>query len=95
MPSLLSLATSSRLAEPNTSRLTRLTSRQVVQANVLKSSTLQGILLVSAFVIKPILRSAVGLRANDGLTSSVFYFGFHVRTPSEGGGRLCRPHERR
>ncbi|GAA5881984.1 hypothetical protein JCM3774_002562 [Rhodotorula dairenensis] len=51
---------------------------RVVQANVLKSSTLQGILLVSALVIKPLLRRAVGLRANDALSSSIFYLGFHL-----------------
>ncbi|GAA5971295.1 hypothetical protein JCM8115_005498 [Rhodotorula mucilaginosa] len=51
---------------------------RVVQANILKSSTLQGILLVSALVIKPLLRRAVGLRADDALSSSIFYLGFHL-----------------
>ncbi|KWU46560.1 hypothetical protein RHOSPDRAFT_15125 [Rhodotorula sp. JG-1b] len=51
---------------------------RVVQANILKSSTLQGILLVSAVVIKPLLRRAVGLRADDALSSSIFYLGFHL-----------------
>ncbi|GAA5978132.1 hypothetical protein JCM10908_004240 [Rhodotorula pacifica] len=51
---------------------------RVVQAYILKSSTLQGILLVSALVIKPLLRRAVGLRANDALSSSIFYLGFHL-----------------
>ena len=55
---------------------------QVVQANILKSSTLQGILLVSAPVIKPLLRRAVGLRADDALSSSIFYLGFHVSARS-------------
>lgn len=52
---------------------------QIVQANVLKSSVIQGIVLFSALVIKPILRRAVGLRAGEGITSSVILFGFHVR----------------
>ncbi|GAA6009022.1 hypothetical protein JCM10207_004068 [Rhodosporidiobolus poonsookiae] len=51
---------------------------KVVQANVLRSTVLQGIVLASALVIKPILRRAVGLRANDGVTSSVLYFGYHL-----------------
>ncbi|GAA5848581.1 hypothetical protein JCM8547_004560 [Rhodosporidiobolus lusitaniae] len=56
----------------------KVASDKVVQANVLKSTLLQAILLASALVIKPLLRRAVGLRANEGITSSVFYLGFHV-----------------
>ncbi|BGP37939.1 hypothetical protein JCM10450v2_001876 [Rhodotorula kratochvilovae] len=55
-----------------------LTTDKVVQANVLKSSVCQGIVLVSALVIKPILRRLVGLRPNDPITSSVVFFGFHL-----------------
>ncbi|GAA5830329.1 hypothetical protein JCM11251_001309 [Rhodosporidiobolus azoricus] len=51
---------------------------KVVQANVFKSTLLQAILLASALVIKPLLRRAVGIRVDDGLTSSVFYLGFHL-----------------
>ncbi|BGP06034.1 Protein EI24 [Rhodotorula toruloides] len=56
----------------------KLTGDRIVQANVLKSSVIQGIVLFSALVIKPILRRAVGLRAGEGITSSVILFGFHL-----------------
>ncbi|GAA6037092.1 hypothetical protein JCM8097_008726 [Rhodosporidiobolus ruineniae] len=56
----------------------KVASDKVIQANVLKSTVLQAILLTSALVIKPILRRAVGLRATDSVTSSIFYLGFHV-----------------
>ncbi|GAA6054547.1 hypothetical protein JCM3770_006022 [Rhodotorula araucariae] len=55
-----------------------LTTDKVVQANVLKSSVCQGIVLVSALVIKPILRRLVGLRPTDSITSSVVFLGFHI-----------------
>lgn len=54
---------------------------QLVQANVLKSSVIQGIVLVSALVVKPILRRLVGLRPTEPVTASVVFFGFHVRFP--------------
>ncbi|GAA5885459.1 hypothetical protein JCM6882_009627 [Rhodosporidiobolus microsporus] len=56
----------------------KVASDKVVQANVLKSSLLQLILLASAIVIKPLLRRAVGVRLDEGVTSSVFYLGFHL-----------------
>ncbi|BGP13869.1 hypothetical protein JCM10213_002507 [Rhodosporidiobolus nylandii] len=56
----------------------KVASDKVVQGNVLKSTVLQAILLTSAVVIKPLLRRAVGVRVDEGVTSSVFYFGFHL-----------------
>ncbi|GAA5968220.1 hypothetical protein JCM11641_003776 [Rhodosporidiobolus odoratus] len=56
----------------------KVASDKVVQANVLKNTVVQGILLASAVVIKPLLRRAVGLRVDQGLTSSIFYLGFHL-----------------
>ncbi|GAA5996200.1 EI24 domain-containing protein [Rhodotorula paludigena] len=51
---------------------------KLVQANVLKSSVIQGIVLVSALVVKPILRRLVGLRPHEPVTASVVFFGFHL-----------------
>lgn len=55
---------------------------QIVQANVVKSSVCQGIVLVSALVVKPVLRRLVGLRPTDPITSSVVFLAFHVRRSS-------------
>ncbi|GAA5931242.1 EI24 domain-containing protein [Sporobolomyces koalae] len=54
---------------------------KVAQANVLKSTLLQGIVLASALVIKPILKRAVGVvdgSSTRGVTSSILYILFHV-----------------
>ncbi|GAA5910911.1 EI24 domain-containing protein [Sporobolomyces salmoneus] len=54
---------------------------KVAQANVLKSTLLQGIVLISALLIKPILRRSVGIvegSSTRGVTSSILYILFHV-----------------
>ncbi|GAA5859283.1 hypothetical protein JCM1840_003833 [Sporobolomyces johnsonii] len=59
----------------------KLSMDKVVQANVLKSTLLQSIVLASALVIKPILRRAVGVvegSSTRGVTSSILYVLFHV-----------------
>ncbi|CEQ39739.1 SPOSA6832_01280 [Sporobolomyces salmonicolor] len=59
----------------------KLSMDKVVQANVLKSTLLQSIVLASALVIKPILRRAVGVvegSSTRGVTSSILYVLFHA-----------------
>lgn len=51
---------------------------QVVQGNVVKSTLLQVIILVSALAIKPLLRATNNDYSSSSTTSTIFYWLFHV-----------------
>lgn len=55
---------------------------QVVQANVVKSTLLQGVILISALAVKPLLRATHNDYSSASTTASIFYWLFHVRTKS-------------
>lgn len=53
---------------------------KVVQSNVVKSTLLQGVILISALAVKPLLRATHNDYSSASATSTIFYWLFHVST---------------